>query len=148
MQYIRPTYVDRLPVSQLGGIYREISDTPRKDRIYYESRSGDMLFQVYYGIGVTHNILEKYARDRHLIRPDAKFGILEADKVAHHLSDVARMPLQLCPVVSKKHDYVLALYSNYTKWERELETEDEVDVLNIINSELGTNESFLWFHHV
>jgi hypothetical protein len=131
---------------ELEGVYKKISQTPPWQRTYYETRSAELLYQVYFGVGVTRKALEDYAREKGLISESAPFTVFDAHTVAHQLSHICDETLQLHPVDSPEHQYVLALYSNYGMWECELQDEDEKEVLAILNEELSCQEQLMWFH--
>jgi hypothetical protein len=136
------------PSAELDGVYKTISETHPHERVLYQSPGAALLYQVFYGFGVTIDVLDKYAVKTGIKSPAVPFSIFHGDDVAKRLSYICDERLELVTVVSDEHRYALALYSNYNAYECKLPPEDEKEVLEIIKEELECEGSFMWFHPV
>jgi hypothetical protein len=146
-QYSPPSYADTpWPSVELNGIYKKISETLPHEKILYQSRGAALLFQVFYGFGVTIDVLDKYAVKSGIKSPTDHFSTSHGTRIANRLSYICDELLEFVIVVSDEHRYALALYDNYKASERKLLPEDEKEVLAIIKEELEYEGMFMWFH--
>lgn len=71
-------------------------------------------------------------------------------RVTKHLAKLAIVKLDICSIYHLTYDYCLCLYNNYTQYFKELEDEDEKDVLNTIQEELKIPDDIglMWFFQI
>ncbi|KAI0684013.1 hypothetical protein BC835DRAFT_673759 [Cytidiella melzeri] len=109
----------------------------------------------YFGVGVTKDELIAYVHKHDLLykHPDPKidsridYGQRMAQSwrtAAERLSDIVEFDVDMRLPRSPDYDMVVALYSNYDLEDEGLEEEDEVEVLRLIQEELGITSPGLW----
>lgn len=108
---------------------------------------GSVPLQVWFGIGIKSDQLLRYAQKRNLQSPKCpNSALMAAIPVAVHLEVLCRARIHVTRIFSHNHDFVVALYSNYTQlyWEMEQDLEDMV--LGQIKDEFHVNEDAMWYH--
>ncbi|KAI0684003.1 hypothetical protein BC835DRAFT_673151 [Cytidiella melzeri] len=109
----------------------------------------------FFGVGVTEDVLIAYVHKHDLLykHTDPKIDSRIDDdqrmaqswrNAAKRLSDIVEFDVEMRLPLSPDYDMVVALYSNYDLEETVLLEEDEVEVLRLIQEELGITSPGLW----
>lgn len=133
-----PVLKDKLP--------KRLQVVRHGDRIVANG-DGRVPLEMWYGIGLTDDQLVEYAQRKGLAHhrfPEA--STLAAGPVALHLAKICRARIYVQSIFSMDHDWVVALYSNYTQERYEMWDNDEKEVLSMIKAEFHINEEAMWFH--
>ncbi|KAK0434305.1 hypothetical protein EV421DRAFT_1840546 [Armillaria borealis] len=110
-----------------------------------------------YGFGLTFQRLIDYALQHHIVEvpenpenddpEDIRGGLIifSLCDVTQYLQRLCRLPLTYVNPISLDYDVVIAMYSNYTQEDRELEDEDHAEVVQQMGEELGCPEGPMWY---
>ncbi|KAK0204429.1 hypothetical protein DFS33DRAFT_1259506 [Desarmillaria ectypa] len=110
--------------------------------------------QYQYRFGVTYQWLINYARQHNLIKepksndPEdvrASLVVYSMINTVRHLQHLCRTIIKFACPISVDYNVVLALYSNHTQEDRELEDKDHAEVVETLSKELGCPEGPMWF---
>ena len=107
-----------------------------------------------FGFGFTTQSMLDYALRAQLIetvpshKDPAALTVIKHAK--RHLERLIGAPLDLRVIIHREYEFCFSLYSNYTKWCRELEETDEKEVVEIMRKELHIPEDIppMWYHQV
>ncbi|GBE86207.1 hypothetical protein SCP_0900860 [Sparassis crispa] len=107
-----------------------------------------------YGIAIDFNKLESYAKEKNLLEAAARKRGVSVSSLSDYaiISEVFKALKVACNAIVywcvpwvPEYNGMVALYSNYTIFWEQLEEQDEKEVIDILQKELGVTEEPMWY---
>ena len=111
-------------------------------------------YRLCFGFGFTTQRMLDYALRAQLVKTvpshEDPAALTVIKRAKRHLERLIEAPLDLRAIIHREYELCFSLYSNYTKWCRELEETDEKEVVEIIKKELHIPEDVapMWYHQI
>ncbi|KAF8431213.1 hypothetical protein L210DRAFT_3651280 [Boletus edulis BED1] len=127
-------YASRCPTTQLPDRYRVTVANPNPPLVHFAFPAA---ISKLYKYAYKHNLLKFFANFPKMISPVSAFA------ATRHLSDEVQYELEIAWPFGQTADcgVILVLYNNYTMEEKMLINEDQEDVIEMVQEELGYDKS-------